>query len=210
MTSATPLPASVSRVSAAVTSRLDEVGIGLLHAADRLLAEEGPTALTVRRIAAGAGVSTMNVYSRFGGKDGVVEQLYLQGFELLAAGMREAGDTDDPLFDLQQCSLAYRRFALQHATLYAVMFERVVADYEPSATVLEFATGTLGLLAARLERAMDAGLLRRMDPLHAAAIVWSTCHGAVSLQLKHSADAPVNWQQVYTDATAAVVRGLSP
>ncbi|MEQ1702757.1 MAG: TetR-like C-terminal domain-containing protein, partial [Ilumatobacteraceae bacterium] len=93
--------------------------------------------------------------------------------------------------------------------LYAVMFERVVADYEPSPHALEAALGTLGQLADRLQRAMDAGLLRRMDPLHAAAIVWSTCHGAVSLQLKHSAEAPVDWDQVFADAAIAVVRGLS-
>lgn len=209
MTSATPSPASVHTVSAAVTSRLDEVGTALIAAADRLLSLEGTAALTVRRIATEAGVSTMNVYSRFGGKDGVVEQLFLQGFELLADRMGAIETTDDPLADLTQCGQAYRRFALEHATLYAVMFERVVADYEPSPPALEAALGTLGQLADRLQRAMDAGLLRRMDPLHAAAIVWSTCHGTVSLELKHTTAAPVDWDQVFTDAATAVVRGLS-
>lgn len=209
MTSATPAPASVNAVSAAVTSRLDDVGSALVQAADRLLRHEGAAALTVRRIATEAGVSTMNVYSRFGGKDGVVEHLYLQGFELLAAGMRAIDTTDDPLADLTRCGQAYRHFALEHATLYAVMFERVVADYEPSEHARDAALGTLGLLANRLQRAMDAGLMQRLDPLHAAAIVWSTCHGVVSLQLKHATDAPVDWEQVFTDAATAVVRGLS-
>jgi len=198
----------VGHVSAAITSRLDDVGTALLRAADQLLATEGPGALTVRRIAAEAGVSTMNVYSRFGGKDGVVEQLFVHGFELLAQGMREVGTTDDPLADLALCGMAYRSFAIRHVTLYSVMFDRVVADYEPSETALQNALGTLGLLARRLERAMDFGLLRRMDPLHAAAIVWSTCHGVISLELKHVTNAPVDWQQVFTDATAAVVGGL--
>lgn len=48
--------------------QLDSVGSTLLKAAGDLLAAEGPGALTVRRIAHAAGVSTMNVYSRFGGK----------------------------------------------------------------------------------------------------------------------------------------------
>lgn len=209
MTSATPSPASVTSVSAAVTSHLDDVGSALLQAADRLLAQEGPTALTVRRIATEAGVSTMNVYSRFGGKDGVVEHLFLQGFELLADGMRAIETTDDPLADLALCGQAYRRFALEHATLYAVMFERVVADYEPSQHARDAALGTLAQLADRLQRAMDAGQLRRTDPMHAAAIVWSTCHGVVSLQLKHATEAPVDWEHVFADAAAAIVRGLS-
>ena len=47
----------------------DDTSRALLAAAHRLLAEDGPEALTVRRIANEAGMSTMNVYSRFGGKD---------------------------------------------------------------------------------------------------------------------------------------------
>ena len=191
-------------------SHLDDVGTALLRAADHLLATEGPASLTVRRIATDAGVSTMNVYSRFGGKDGVVEQLFIHGFHLLAQYMNEVATTDDPLADLRGCGQAYRRFATEHETFYAVMFERVVADYVPTEPALAIAKHTLELLAARLDRAMDAGLVRRMDPIHAAAIVWSTCHGAVSLQLKHVADEPVDWSAVFTDATEAVVRGLAP
>ena len=188
---------------------LDDVGNALLKAATTLLASEGAAALTVRRIATGAGMSTMNVYSRFGGKDGVVEHLFLQGFALLADAMHGVPETDDPMMDLRICGTAYRQFALDHATLYAVMFERVVADYTPTPEAEAQALGTLHLLAARLQRTMDAGILRPMDATHAAAIVWSTCHGAVSLQLKHRELSYVDWQQVYTDATTAVIVGLA-
>lgn len=191
-------------------SQLDDVGAALLRAADHLLATEGPASLTVRRIATDAGVSTMNVYSRFGGKDGVVEELFIQGFELLAGYMNAVDTTDDPKADLRGCGQAYRRFAADHETLYAVMFERVVADFVPTERALAIAKHTLELLAARIDRAMTAGIIRRMDPLHAAAIVWSTCHGVVSLQLKHVADEPVDWVKVFDDATEAVVRGLAP
>lgn len=188
---------------------LDDVGNALLKAADTLLANEGAAALTVRRIATEAGMSTMNVYSRFGGKDGVVEHLFLQGFALLADAMNEVPETDDPMLDLSICGAAYRRFALDHATLYAVMFERVVADYTPTPEAQAAAIGTLHLLAARLQRTMDAGILKPMDATHAAAIVWSTCHGVVSLQLRHLEVSYVDWQQVYNDATGAVILGLA-
>ncbi|MDO8363748.1 MAG: TetR/AcrR family transcriptional regulator [Actinomycetota bacterium] len=196
-------------MSATTVSRLDEVGTTLLRAAAGLLAQQGPGALTVRGIATAAGMSTMNVYSRFGGKDGVVEQLFLQGFTLLGDAMQAAGTSDDPLADLQRCGQAYRRFATEHDTLYAVMFEGVVADFEPSEQALAEAMGTLDQLAKRLERAMDLGLLRRIPPMHAAAIVWSTVHGVVSLELKHQHDTLVDWQQVFDDATAAVLKGLA-
>lgn len=81
----------------------------LLSAASTLLADEGPEALTVRRIAATAGVSTMGVYSRFGGKDGVVDALFREGFDGLLAAMLEAPTTDDPLADLRSCLPRLRR-----------------------------------------------------------------------------------------------------
>ena len=68
----------------------------LLTAAHDLSASDGPTALTVRRIAGAAGVSTMNVYSRFGGKDGVLDELFAEGFRRLGERMERHPSTDDP------------------------------------------------------------------------------------------------------------------
>jgi len=209
MTSDTPASISLRDVNAAVVNRLDDVGHSLLAAADRLLAAEGAAALTVRRMATEAGVSTMNVYSRFGGKDGVVEQLFLKGFELLGGAMMAAGETGDAPAALHRCGQAYRQFAIEHATLYAVMFERVVPDFEPSEPAKDAALATLQHLADRLERAMQQGLLRSVPPLHAAAVVWSTCHGVVSLELKDMKPGLVDWAAVFDDATLAVMAGLA-
>ena len=97
----------------AAMPQLDSVGSTLLKSASDLLAAEGPGALTVRRIANEAGVSTMNVYSRFGGKDGVVEHLFVEGFRLLGEGMRSIVDSGDPVADMVSCGMAYRQFAIE-------------------------------------------------------------------------------------------------
>ena len=73
----------------------DGTSEALLTAAHRLLAEDGPEALTVRRIAGEAGMSTMNVYSRFGGKDGVIDELYADGYRRLVADIDAVPSTDD-------------------------------------------------------------------------------------------------------------------
>jgi AcrR family transcriptional regulator len=187
---------------------LDDVGATLLEAAGRILASDGAAALTVRRIAADAGMSTMNVYSRFGSKQGVVEQLFLRGFALLTEAMTEVTHSDDPLADLRACGEAYRRFALTHQTLYAVMFHGAVPDYEPSPLAYQTGAATLQELADRIQRAIDARLLRRTDAGHAAAIVWSTCHGVLSLEMKKSS-MPMDWAAIYRDACENVIRGLA-
>ena len=184
------------------------MGATLLKAAEAVLAAEGPGALTVRHIAHEAGVSTMNVYSRFGGKDGVVEHLFVEGFARLAAGMNTVPETDDPLADLRRLGTAYRRFALENPTYYSVMFERVVADFVPSADAMERAGDTLLLLAARLARAMDLGALAPMDPLHAAAILWSACHGVVSLEMKTAGPNEIDWAVVFRQTSDALLIGL--
>ena len=204
MTSATPLhhyPAAMAQ--------LDSVGSTLLKAASELLAAEGPAALTVRRIANAAGVSTMNVYSRFGSKDGVVEHLFVEGFRRLGEAMTSRPDSDDPVADLRACGLGYRQFAIDNQTLYSVMFDRVVPDFQPSEEAKLLAGTTLQLLATRLERAMKLGALRTADPMHTAALVWATCHGVVSLELKQVDPTVIDWLAVYDAATDMIVKGLA-
>jgi AcrR family transcriptional regulator len=189
--------------------QLDSVGSMLLKSASDLLAAEGPAALTVRRIANDAGVSTMNVYSRFGGKDGVVEHLFVEGFRLLGESMHSIVDSGDPLADMMSCGMAYRRFAIDNPTLYSVMFDRVVPDFMPSIEAQVLAGSTLELLAERVERAMSAGLLRRADPLPTAALVWATCHGVVSLELKGVGPVSIDWPDVYDRAMKTIITGLA-
>jgi AcrR family transcriptional regulator len=190
-------------------AQLDSVGSTLLKAAGDLLAAEGPAALTVRGIATAAGVSTMNVYSRFGGKDGVVEHLFVEGFRRLGEAMTATPDSDDPIADLRACGLGYRRFAEDNRTLYSVMFDRVVPDFQPSIEAQVLAGATLDLLAKRLERAMMAGALRSGDPLHTAALVWATCHGVVSLEHEQGAPRLIDWPAVYDDALSMIIKGLA-
>jgi AcrR family transcriptional regulator len=189
--------------------QLDPVGSTLLKAASDLLAAEGPGALTVRRIASAAGVSTMNVYSRFGGKDGVVEHLFVEGFTRLGEGMRTVVETDDPIADMMACGLSYRQFAIDNPTLYSVMFDSVVPDYRPTIEAKLIAGATLELLADRIGRAMASGVLRSADRMQTAALVWATCHGVVSLELKTEGSMDIDWPAVYQQALGMIVKGLA-
>jgi AcrR family transcriptional regulator len=191
-----------------VTDTLDDVGRTLLDAAGDVLATDGPSALTVRRIAAEAGVSTMNVYSRFGGKDGIVEHLWLEGFTRLADSTRSVAVTDDPIADLRACGESYRRFATRNRPYYAVMFDRVVPTFVPSEPARVHALGALELLADRCAKAMDLWRIPRADPLTTAAAVWAGLHGVVSLELKGVGPHSIDWDEVFRVTSDAVLAGL--
>jgi AcrR family transcriptional regulator len=162
--------------------RLDDQGHALLEAASRLLSAEGPGALTVRRIAAEAGCSTMGVYSRFGGKDGVVDELYKEGVERLFSGMARV-ETDDPLDDLRRCGQSYRTAALANGTHYMVVFGGAVPGFTPSEEAQLLALDAFSGLVARVQRAQDAGLLVDEPAEAIAEVIWGTIHGHVMLEL---------------------------
>jgi AcrR family transcriptional regulator len=154
----------------------------ILEAASRILSDEGAAALTVRRIATEAGCSTMGIYSRFGGKDGVVDALYVEGFEMLCADMSAATQTDDPVEDLRRCELRYREHALAHATHYMVMFGGAVPDFVPSAESKTLALDAFAALVADVQRCVDAGAFKG-DAAEIAYTLWSAMHGQVMLEL---------------------------
>lgn len=199
--------ATASQVT--TSARGDDTRRALLDAAHDLLATEGPGSLTVRRIATAAGMSTMNVYSRFGGKDGVLDELFIDGFRRLGELMAELPATDDPREDLRRCKHTYRRFARENATYYSLMFDRVVPDFVPSDRAEAVALDTLRQLQWRIERAMSAGVIRQGDSFAVATALWSCVHGLVSLEARTEGKlVDFDWDTVFDMATDALVRGL--
>lgn len=179
-----------------------------MQAASTLLRIEGPEALTVRRIAAEAGCSTMGVYSWFGGKDGVVDALFREGFSLLRDTIAAVPETDDVLADLYAGCLAYRRLAHEHATHYRIMFENAVA-FEPSEESVEAAADAFGQLLRCVERAADAGRLQG-DTRILASSIWATCHGIVSLEIAGKKPKTAAGTFPFEETMQALFRGFAP
>jgi AcrR family transcriptional regulator len=160
----------------------DEQGQRILEAASELLSKEGASALSVRRIAAAAGCSTMGLYSRFGGKDGVVDELYAEGFERLIDAMRASQPTDDPLADLRRGAICYREHATTNATHYMVMFGGAVPGFVPSDASHDLAHRAFNGLVGKVARCTDAGVLVGA-PEEIAELLWGAMHGLVMLEL---------------------------
>ena len=180
----------------------------LVEAAERILTADGPEALSVRRIAAEAGVAPMSVYNRFGGKNGIVEQLYIRGFDDLATAAREV-DADDPLLAIVACGEAYWAFAMSRPATYAVMFDRAVAGFDPSPDAWSHASAAFGELIAHVRRAMAAGVLADADPVDVAQQLWASLHGLVSLRLRSLGfvpDVDAHRARLFT----TLLRGLAP
>lgn len=189
----------------------------LLAAGVRVLREQGALHLTLRRVAAAAGTSTMGIYSGFGGRTGLLEAIYLYGFRQLSAALAGT-ETLEPVDRIIAVAHGYREFALADPALYALMFERPLPDFDPSVelrrTALEM---TFPLLSDAVAAAAAAGSLRAEVPERTAYLLWTTMHGIVSIELTHALRSPLpGWfldsreegRRVLTEGVRALLAGL--
>ena len=181
----------------------------ILDAAVDLLENEGPDALSVRRIAAAAGVAPMGVYNHFDSKAGIVEALFIQGFERLAEALDTISEIQDPAEALREGGRRYRALALAHPMVYQVMFMMAVPGFEPSDHALEIAAAAFNALVAAVQRAMSAGVLAEASPTETAQLVWSSHHGWVSLELMDMGFVE-DREAAFDRLCTAMLRGLRP
>jgi AcrR family transcriptional regulator len=186
-----------------------EIESAVVEAALRLLADDGPAALTVRGLAAEAGIAPMGIYNHFGDKNGVIDIVWRRGFEELTRSVSIALELDDPIEGLRAGLMAYRRFALDHRTTYAVMFLREVPNFTPSDESLVIAAESFEVLIRGVERTIRAGELHHGDPREIAQQLWAATHGAVALEIADMCLVD-DMAQTYQRLVATMITGLRP
>jgi AcrR family transcriptional regulator len=158
-----------------------DVRTRLLDAAMELLATRGPAALRVRDVAAAAGMSTMGVYTHFGSKQRLLDEIYGDGLGALDRHLGLVPASGNPRADLLAFARAYRTFAIEHENLYALMFERAAPDFIPSPETRRAGLGAFERLASHVAAWRDDAAGAAQD----AHLLWSAMHGLVSIELTH-------------------------
>jgi AcrR family transcriptional regulator len=168
----------------------------VLDAGLTVLGRDGAAGLTVRAVAAQAGCSTTGVYTYFGGKHGLVEAMYLEGF----LSFRHELATPLAAGDLVEAGRRFRRWALANSTHYLVMFGRAVPDFEPGDEAMATAQASFTDLVDAVRRAGAA------EPSEAAYHLFATVHGYVMLELVGMGPAdPAELDDVYESGLARCV-----
>ncbi len=149
----------------------------LIDTAARLLAQHEP--LTIRRLAADVGTSTMAVYTHFGGMQDLLRQVRREGFARLASHMTVVEQTRDPVADTTSLGWAYCVNALANPNLYRAMFLEAPLDPEDA----ELGTATFLPVVDAVERCMAAGRFEPGDAASVALQLWTMTHGMVTVVL---------------------------
>ncbi|MFF0224514.1 TetR/AcrR family transcriptional regulator [Streptomyces sp. NPDC004629] len=147
----------------------------LLDEAARVLAEEGPGALSARRLVRAVGASTMAVYTHFGSMPELVREVMKEGVDRFLARVREVppavAPDADPVRELAGLCRAYQDFARAEPHVYAVLFggsalagfELSEADRSMGVALLRFPRDAIRRCAGagRFHTDADADLLVR-------------------------------------------------
>src|SRR3954447_26636918 len=202
---------TVSRVHKDAVPEITDARAGLLAAAVEILQAQGAGALTVRSVSARAGCSTTGVYTWFGGKNGLVDAIFIDGFERFGAAIDAVPERGDPLDRLIERAEAYRRWALANPTHYMVMFGKAVPDYEPTEQAMVTSLATFDALVRATARAIEGGRLSG-DPSDVAHHLWAGIHGYVSLEVAgmNLGERASQRSRQYTAGLHLLVRGCMP
>ena len=156
----------------------------LLDAAADLMARHGSIdKVSVRAVAAEAGVSPTAVYRHFENHADLLWAAVHHCFEEFAAVMAEARTVSDDVFEQFRASgEAYVRFARHHTGKYRVMFSNRVELPPREEPVGTYAFDGLVDLVADILDALDDP----RDPRFVAVQVWTWIHGMVDLICSHT------------------------
>jgi AcrR family transcriptional regulator len=187
-------------------TRTVDVRAALIDAAITVVERDGRAGLTVRAVAAEAGVAPMGVYNHFQDKRGLELAVVDAGFGALQAALA-AASSPDPRERLYECGQAYRRFAHSQPQVYRMMFGSNVLSCG-----LTSPAGPFGVLADVVMYAQVGGAVRAGDPTVLAKNLWAAIHGAVILELEgvDPRGRPTDWDAEYDQLLALIMRGVAP
>ena len=181
--------------------------MALLSAARQIFESDGLPALSVRRVAQAAGCTTMQVYSRYGGKDGLVQALFDEGFEALATAQQAVPALLPPAERVRRLCHEYLRIAAERPHHYALMLGAHSGDFQPAEESREHALATLTHLIAAVGNALPPMTDRDQRAREVAHQILAFCHGWAMLSATPLLD---DARAAVVDAAIAALLGSSP
>lgn len=159
----------------------------LLDAGEQLFLRSGLSDVTVEQIADHADVAVGSIYNNFGSKQGLYAAVAGRALDMDRQYMDLAYTPDrTPVEQLLAAATQYLRFALEHPTYFRLLASPGELGAAPSAAA------AAELVAARvdeqnvrmveaLERGIDDGSVRDIDPRRTATVLWASWNGIISL-----------------------------
>ena len=178
----------------------------LVDAAERLFAQHGLEAVTMRQLAAELGVSPMTPYRYFADKDAILTAVRTRAFNRHAEALELAFEGGANTVERANAvGRAYLDFALGHPEAYKLMFD--VKQPHEAPELVAAGERSRATMTAHLKAMIDNGVLKG-DPDLIGHMFWSALHGAIQLQLAGLLSPPFDAERLSGEIMRTLWRGL--
>ena len=181
----------------------------ILEATSELFLEGGLPALSVRAISKRAGLSTIGIYSHFQGKQGILDELYIEGFSKVFDAVNIRDDSLSPKQAVLKATENYLDVVDNYQAHYQLIFGKSESGYTPSPEAQ-----AAGARAFTHNTKLIARLLPEGTPLadtqRTALDIWAITHGYAGLQ--HHAVSDLlniqNWREIILSTVSNYIDSL--
>jgi AcrR family transcriptional regulator len=156
----------------------------LCDAAEKLFAEKGPDAVTMRQLASELGVSPMTPYRYFTDKEDILAAVRTNGFNRFAESLEGALANTQGSAKAKSSAVgeAYLNFAFEHPQTYKLMFDLNQPHEQDYPDLVAAASRANAMRSAYIKGLVEAGVMEG-DPEEIGRMYWAATHGAVTLEL---------------------------
>lgn len=182
----------------------------IIESARDIYLEDGLNALSMRKVAKHAGMSTMAAYRHFENKDDLIGHVILEGFRIFQQYFFRALEGRSPMERLSLSSDAYLYFALENHKYYEVMFMSIahVTDTPPSQRGQDLVRAAVQFLYDRIAECVDEGLMDGPVSKRKVVHLWSHSHGLISLYLSGHLDSSTPFTELYQESMSIMLKGM--
>lgn len=158
----------------------------LIKAGVKILAKEGVSGLSLRKVAKQAGVSHAAPYSHFADKQALIAAISTEGFKQLYIQIEEirAAYKNKPKTLLVETAWSYMQFAFNEPDRFKLMFSSVLEKEKDYPDYVESSRKNFEQIVDVVKVCQSAGVLRNDSPDLITVSVWSVVHGLVMLVLE--------------------------
>ena len=181
----------------------------ICDAAARLYVEEGPAALTMRRIANDLGCGTMTPYRYYPNKESIMTAVRTRGMHRFSQALEQALDSPgDGRTRSRAVRDAYIAFARANTATYRLMFE-YPEPHRDDAAYREAHERMLRTVVAHVDVMIDEGRIQADAPIFGHQI-WAALHGAVMLEIAGMLPAGFDAASLHTRTVTALIDSARP
>ena len=168
----------------------------------------GVAGVTMRRVAASAGVTAMATYKHFRDRDALLGAATAAEYPRIASYFARANArTEVPGL---RGMLGYFDYAFDHPQIFRYMFSGIRADAFVFPGDLDGGKSpTFNVLQAVVSQLMDGGVFQRDDVAETALSIWAHAHGLITLHLNGRVTMPrAAFRKLYVRSLDRLLNGL--